>query len=45
MTVASARRFTPADRTGFTLPAFLRRAAADSPDKCCVRTLAGESLT
>ncbi|MDN4517159.1 AMP-binding protein [Mycolicibacterium austroafricanum] len=44
MTVASARRFTPADRRGFTLPAFLRRAAADSPDNCCVRTLAGESL-
>ncbi|KWX68405.1 AMP-binding protein [Mycobacterium sp. NAZ190054] len=45
MTVASARRFTPADRKGFTLTTFLRRAAAEHPDKCSVRTLAGDSLT
>lgn len=53
MTVASAPRpvasapgrFGPADRTSFTLPAFLRRAAADHPDKCAVRTLSGDRLT
>lgn len=41
----SPRRFSPADRSGFTLPNFLRWAAADHPDERGVRTLTGDSLT
>ncbi|TFV54615.1 ATP-dependent acyl-CoA ligase [Mycobacterium sp. PS03-16] len=54
MTVASAprpaardplHRFGTGDRRGFTLPAFLRQAAAEHPDRCAVRTLTGDRLT
>ena len=45
MTSSTISRFTPEQRTGFTLPAFLLAAAAARPDKVAVRSLAGEQLT
>ncbi|GFG53523.1 ATP-dependent acyl-CoA ligase [Mycolicibacterium agri] len=41
----SSIRFTPADRSGFTLPTFLRSAADKHPSKRGIRTLGGDSLT
>ena len=38
-------RFTPEQRTGFTLPAFLRDAASVHADKVALRSLSGAQLT
>jgi crotonobetaine/carnitine-CoA ligase len=38
-------RFTPEQRTGFTLPAFLRAAARNHPGKVALRAMSGEHLT
>lgn len=42
---AVSRRFTPEQRTGFTLPKFLRDAASAHPDKVALRDLSGARLT
>ncbi|MDV3125342.1 AMP-binding protein [Mycobacterium sp. 21AC1] len=44
---APTRPVSPAavDRQGWTLPAVLRRTAASHPDKPCVRTMSGDSLS
>ena len=38
-------RFAPSRRESFTLPTFLREAAAAHSDKVCVRAMSGEKLT
>lgn len=42
---APTRPFTTTDRDSWTLPAVLRNGAAAQPDKPCVSTMSGESLT
>lgn len=42
---ATTARFTPDQRTGFTLPAFLLAAASAHPDKVAMRSMSGERLT
>lgn len=45
MSAASTAGPAAVDRQGWTLPAVLRQAAADYPDKPCVRTMSGDSLS
>ena len=42
---ATTARFTPDKRTGFTLPEFLRSAAASHPDKVAMREMSGSQVT
>ncbi|MGU3498399.1 AMP-binding protein [Mycobacterium sp. C31M] len=42
---AISPRFTPEQRTGFTLPAFLLAAASAYPDKVAMREMSGGQLT
>lgn len=38
-------RFTPEQRSGFSLPVFLKEAATTYPDKVAMRSMSGERLT
>lgn len=42
---APTRPVTPTDRESWTLPAVLRKGASAHPDKLCVSTMSGESLS